>query len=208
MAVTTSKGRDRPGVGRRLGRYGLVAILAANLLTVVLGGSPASADGVICPDIQWTLIGGRPPNWRGHVYTLYTVTPTFNVSDARTVINNLDTPASATFTSQQSRTFSVSVTAGFTASFLSFLNANVSTTIVQSRTTSIGVSATANVPAHGRVDGQYGVEAYNITYEAHQYRTIGSHPPAAGTKKCIDEGVKSGQTNAPTFVEGWRLNAA
>ncbi|GAA1034898.1 hypothetical protein GCM10009557_40950 [Virgisporangium ochraceum] len=207
MAVISRKDPGRRGVGRRLGWLGLVAVLVANLLTVALGGAPASAAGVACPDVQWTHVGGRPPNWRGHVYTLHAVTPTFNVSDARTVINGLDTPASATFTSQQSRTYELSVTAGFSASFFGFLTANVSATIVQSRTTSIGVSATATVPAHGRVDGQYGIEAYNITYTAHQYRFIGSNLPPPGKKSCIDEGVKSGTTNAPTTVEGWRLIA-
>jgi len=207
MEVLGRKRSGRRGAGRRLGGLGAVAVLTANLLAVAVGGAPAHADGVVCPDIEWTLVGGRPPNWRGHVYTLYTVTPAFNVSDARTVINTLDTPVSATFTSQQSLTYTLQVSAGFGGSFLGFLNANVSTTIVRSRTTSIGVSATATVPARGRVDGQYGVEAYNISYEAHQYRSIGSRPPAAGARKCIDEGVRSGTTNAPTYVEGWRLTA-
>ena len=96
---------------------------------------------------------------------------------------------------------------GTSASFLGFLSANVSATIVESRTTSIGVSATVTVPAHGRVDGQYGIEAYSISYEAHQYRIAGTQPPAPGSRRCFDEGVGTGQTNAPTYVEGWRLTA-
>jgi hypothetical protein len=176
---------------------------------MVVGPSAAHADGIACPNIakaDWKLVGGRPPRWDGYVYTLRTVTPTFNVSDARTVSNQLDTPATATFTSQQSRTYSISVTAGTSASLFGFLTANVSATIVQSRTTSLGVSATVTVPPHGQVNGLYGVDAYNITYDAHKYWHIGSSAPKPGDRSCADGGTVSGQsTNAPTYLEGWRL---
>jgi hypothetical protein len=187
----------------------VVAALLATVLSTFVGASPALADGIPCPNIakaDWKIIGGRPPMWQGFVYSLQTVTPTFNVSDARTVHNLLDTPASATFTSQQSKTFEISVTAGTSASLWGFLTANVSTTIVQSRTTSIGVSATVTVPPNGQVNGLYGVDAYNITYDAHQYRHVGSSAPSPGSKSCIDYGSVYGKTtNAPTYLEGWRL---
>jgi hypothetical protein len=179
------------------------------VLSTFVGASPAHADGIPCPNIaqtDWKNVFQRPPIWQAFVYSLRTVTPTFNVSDARTVQNQLDTPASATFTSQQSKTFEISVTAGTSASLWGFLTANVSTTIVQSRTTSLGVSATATVPPHGQVNGLYGVDAYNITYDAHQYVHAGPLPPSPGSKSCIDKGWVYGQTtNAPTYLEGWRL---
>jgi hypothetical protein len=192
---------------RRLGVSGVLAALLASLVVVLGGGTPASAaSGVACPDVQWVSIGGRPIMFRGWVYTLYVVTPAFNVSDARTVDNTLDVPATATFTSQKSQTYTVTVNAGLSATFLKFVTLNVSGNIVKSRTTTIGVTATTTVAPHSRVDGLYGVEAYNITYSAHQYRVIGSLPDP-GERKCIDEGVKDGSTNTPTNVEGWRLVA-
>jgi hypothetical protein len=209
MAIVVPK---EPGGRRARGRtvvLGVVAGLFASLITMVLGPGAAHADGIACPNIaraDWTLSGGRPPRWIGYAYTLRTVTPTFNVSDARTVSNQLDTPATATFTSQQSRTYSISVTAGTSASLWGFLTANVSTTIVQSRTTTLGVTATVTVPPHGQVNGLYGVDAYSITYDAHRYLHIGSSAPKPGDRSCADEGMVYGQTtNAPTYLEGWRL---
>jgi hypothetical protein len=183
--------------------------LVATVLTTVVGANAAYADGIACPNIakaDWTLFGGRPPRWEGYVYTLRSAGQTFNISDARSVDNMLDTPATATFTSQVSSTFSISVTAGASASLLGFLHASVSTTIVMSRTTSIGVSATVTVPAHGRVNGLYGVDAYVVVYDAHRYRHFGSSAPNPGDRSCIDLGSVTAQTtNAPTYLEGWRL---
>jgi hypothetical protein len=208
MAIAAPNQRRRRRFRGRTVVLGVVAGLLASLMTTV-GSGAAHADGIACPSIakaDWKLRPARPPIWEGVVYTLQTVTPTFNVSDARSVGNQLDTPVSATFTSQQSKTYSLSVTVGSSASLWGFLTANVSATIVQSRTTSLGVSATVTVPPHGQVNGLYGVDAYIVTYDAHKYWHIGSSPPKAGDRSCVDKGLVTGQsTNAPTYVEGWRL---
>jgi hypothetical protein len=209
MAIAAPNERGRRRFRGRTVVIGVVAGLLASLVTTIVGSSAAHAAAVTCPSIakaDWTLRPARPPIWEGYVYTLRTVTPTFNVSDARAVSNQLDTPVSATFTSQQSSTYSISVTAGTSASLWGFLTVNVSATIVQSRTTSLGVSATVTVPPHGQVNGLYGVEAYDITYDAHKYWHVGSSPPKAGARSCTDRGMVVGvTTNAPTYVEGWRL---
>jgi hypothetical protein len=145
---------------------------------------------------QAGLIGGY-----AYLYTLIGAEPAFNVSDSRSVTNNLDAPAQATFTSQVSKTFEISVTAGTSASLFGFLTANLSSTIRQSRTTALGVSTTAVVAAHSRVVGDYGVEAYLVTYDVQKYFWVG------GLNACTPSGpLTRAIANAPTFVEGWRLS--
>lgn len=132
-------------------------------------------------------------------YTLISAIPTFNVSDARSVDNGLDSPISATFKSEQSRTYTITTSAGTTASLMGFLTANVSATITQSRTTAIGVSSTVTVPARSRVLGEYGVDAYIVTYDVQSYGTLDG-------KKCNDNGSPVRETrNAPTIIETWRF---
>ncbi|WP_189161936.1 hypothetical protein [Sphaerisporangium melleum] len=159
------------------------------------------------PNIVWRLtFYGRTPYLEGYRYTAISTTPTFNVSDARVVDNALDSPINATFTSSQSRTWRISVTVGVTAELTSYLQTNVSTQIVQERTTAIGVNASLVVPPHSRVTGQYGVQAYDVAYDAQKYWSW----PANTSKpreKCWDQGTQRGATNAPTVTEGWRFIA-
>src|SRR5688572_19163317 len=90
---------------------------------------------------------------------------TFQPSESRIVVNDLDTPVTATFSSQTSRTFTIAVQSGVSFNnLLSFMNVNVSTTITSSTTTQLGVSTTATVPAHGAVIGDYGVNVYDVTF--------------------------------------------
>jgi hypothetical protein len=212
MARSERNGRGQRRVGTRTGVLGMCFGLVAGLMTAVFGAGPAAAAAIACPGgpgVQWVVVGGRPPIWQAYVYTLHTTTQVFNVSETRTVDNTLDTPVSATFISNKSSTYTLQVTAGTSASLAGFLTANVSVTIVQSRTTAIGVSATATVPPRSRVNGLYGVVAYDITYDAHRYRYIGSSAPKAGERKCGVPDVVTGQTtNAPTYVEGWRIVTA
>src|SRR5688572_6445183 len=113
MATTSRYIRVHRG-GARTAVVGAILAVIASATAVVISTGPAHA-AVPCPTspgIVWELIGPRPPTYRAFVYTTRTVTPTFNVSDARTVVNTLDTPVSATFTSQHSTTYSLQVTAG------------------------------------------------------------------------------------------------
>jgi hypothetical protein len=124
--------------------------------------------------------------------------PTFDVADSRIVVNDTASPISATFTSQRSTTFTLQVTVGTAVKVGELLTVTVSTTIVLSRTTTIGVSVTGQVPPHGRLIGEYGVQAYNVTYDLTTYEILGH-------VACRSIGVQRGTANAPTTVEGWRL---
>jgi len=130
---------------------------------------------------------------------------TFRVTESRIVVNDLDAPATATFSSQESHTFSVGATSGFTFNNLAgFLNINVSSTITSSTTTQIGVTASTTVAPHSAVIGDYGVNVYDVTFMGYliNRRSIGGcwvHESTMGHEEQF--------TPAPTFIQGWRLRA-
>ena len=79
------------------------------------------------------------------------------------------------------------------------MQSNVSTSIMVSRTTAIGVNVTATVPPRTRVTGLYGVDGYDIVYDAQQIVLIGGG--------CLYGSTARASTSAPTFVEGWRFTS-
>lgn len=197
---------DNAAPARRLRRLVTCLLLAAGAFVAGLPGT-AYAGFSPCPPgvLPASTPGGAQPNLTGgtvYLYTLVSSAPTFNASDSRAVTNGLDSPISATFTSQVSQTFSLSATVGSSVSLFKFLTASVSVSIQSSRTTSIGVSATATVPPHSRVQGDYGVDAFNVTYDMQAYRWVG------GLNACQISGSPIRVTsNAPTNIEGWRFTA-
>ncbi|MFB1046757.1 hypothetical protein [Streptomyces chrestomyceticus] len=132
------------------------------------------------------------------------VKPDFLVSEERVVTNRTDREITGSFTSSVSKTFSLTYAGGLSGSLLGFLNANVSASITQSTTTTTGVTATAPVPPHGRVIGQYGVEAYVVDITMQWYRTTGPYPPYEGGA-CYPSHKTTGTSIAPTHYTGWRV---
>jgi hypothetical protein len=191
---------------RRLLLPFVLAVTASGAVTMI-NQMPASAGNAIrvvqipCPG--WV---PSPVGVYAVVEGLVSVDQAFFVADSRIVVNDLDTPATATFTSQISNTFQLTLTSGMTTTVLKdYLTANVSSAIVSSATTQIGVSTTAQVPAHGAVIGDYGVEGFNVTYRAYvvNRRSIGGcwvHQETMGHEEAF--------TPAPTYIQGWRLRQA
>jgi hypothetical protein len=132
-------------------------------------------------------------------------TPTFNVSETRVAINDLSTPISVTFTSQQSQTFTISASASMSAKLFDWLTLSVSGSIQQSTTTSVGISTTASVPAFRTVRGEYGVSAYDVVYNVRTVRRERRKSSGFPSSSCWDLGVTQQATNAPTNDEGWRV---
>lgn len=167
-------------------------------------GVPVGIDEV-CPNdpnIRWEDFT-IPPGLRveiGIMYTIVSSTPTFFVSDGRTVQNHLDQPISATFTSSQTRTVSVTVSMGTSAQLTEKLQSSINVSIQRSRSTAIGVNATLTVNPHTRVTGQYGVEGFRVVYDATQIWRFGG--------ECLPVEVVRSTTDAPTVVEGWRFTSA
>jgi hypothetical protein len=162
--------------------------------SVIMDQCPAPND----PTVRWTRLFGGIVLF-GFRYIVISSTPAFYASDGRAVDNLLTDPVSATFTSSVSHTTTLTTTVGNSAQFLSVLQTTVSTSIVDSRTTAIGVNATVTVPPRTRVTGLYGIDGFDIVYEAQVIFRDGGN--------CTYGELRRGFTQAPTFVEGWRFSS-
>ena len=185
---------------RLLSGFVVVAAIASVLLAAVPGTAQAApSDSIVRPS-------GVIP---GHakVYTLISSVPAFNVADGRSVINTLDAPVTTTFTANQSRTFTVSTSAGVEASFFMFLTASVSINATLSRTTALGVSTTTVVPPRTRVLAEYGIEAFDIVYDVQDYVCLGSNCRTCPVKCTKNGGPTREARNVPTVIEGWRFTS-
>ncbi|MEU8267229.1 hypothetical protein AB0B89_08670 [Sphaerisporangium sp. NPDC049002] len=177
----------------------------------VVAPTTANAGAIVpCPTgiTEWKLIFVYKSMkiWEGHRYTTLSVTPQFFVSDGQQLDNGTDLPVSYTISSSRSQTYSVSATTGVSANAGAYLTANVSSSIVMSRTTSIGVSLTVNVPPRTRLIAEYGVDGYNVNYAIEAWRVMSarSGTPVVGDQ-CEEWGYYPQSTIAPTHLEGWRL---
>jgi hypothetical protein len=144
--------------------------------------------------------------WTYYEFGFMSSEPTFNISDTRIAVNNLDTPASATFTSQKSKTWTITVKVDAQRKFGEFLQFTVTTMFAWSQTTQVGVAVTATVPPHSTVRGDYGVSAFNVTSWDHVVQWRRSHIRGAISDYCV-EGSGPVTRNVPTTSEGWQLTA-
>lgn len=196
---------------RRPGRRavaGLVTVLAslAGLLTVT---GTAQAGNLNCADwrnVDYVYVPEKSSSnisiYEHYIYSLVSSTPTFNIADTRVATNNLTQPIQVTFSSQQSKTYSVSVTATMGTSFFDFLSASVSVNVTQSRTTAVGVSTTANVPPGRTARGDYGVHAFNVVADVRVIQRTMFW--SSGREACGDY-YQHRNDNVPTTLEGWRV---
>jgi len=183
----------------------LVSSLVLTLATagiVATTASPASADPVVpvpCP--SWVGAAG----WFAKPLGVVSSSPTFLVSETRIADNSqIPYPVTATFSSSTAHTYGISATAGITFTGLfGFLNVNVSSTITSSTTTTVGVSVQTTVPAYSRMYGDYGVEAYDVVFDA--YWVIKTHSPGGCYVWADSMGYEQLHATAPTNNQGWRL---
>ncbi|KAA0942569.1 hypothetical protein [Streptomyces apricus] len=206
--MTDHPARPRGGSRRSMRRRSRIAagvVLAALMSTPAMGTAAARAADTSCPSgLNW--VHHSWPEWglsywAAEEYVVNSSQPTFLVAEERSVSNNTDTVATATFTSSVSRTYSLTVTVGVSLTLFEKLTTSVSASITTSTTTTTGVSAGASVPAHGRVVGQYGVEAYNVNYSVNTYESYSSTPG----ENCSRTSSSQGTTVAPTVYTGWRV---
>jgi hypothetical protein len=141
-------------------------------------------------------------------FSLMSKQETFDASDVRSVANDKDFPVSATFTSQKSATWTIKVNAIAQLKFTDFLSANVTTEFSYSKTTQVGVSVTAMVPAHAIVTARYGLVAYNITTmdEVVQVRRRNEVLPNGVDNARCWRGLSPVNRNIPTIDERWRVS--
>ncbi|MCA2230480.1 hypothetical protein [Nonomuraea aurantiaca] len=191
-----------------------LASLLASLFVAVTPGVANAGNIVPCPaDItEWRGIGPLRPGyrWEGYRYTLLSAAPYFLVSEGQLLDNGTDSTVPYTITTTRSTTFRITSAVGVQAGKAEdFLKTNVSTTIEASRTTSLGVSFTVQVPPRTRLIAEYGVEAYQVNYAIEAWRaTAGPNNPPPTGARCEEWGYYPQSGTAPTYTEGWRLRTA
>ena len=191
-------------------RFALATLsVAVFLLGILINPGAAQAEvlpfgqRVNCADyanLGWYTVPSPFGRERAYNYTLVSSSPTINVSDGRLIQNDLDTTIHTTISSSISKTYSVQTQVGLEVKFNEFLKTTVSVQIVQSRTTQIGVVAALDVAPHSAMIAEYGVAAYDVTYDAQIFWRDGSTCVAYGTQRLT--------TNAPTTTEGWHFRPA
>jgi hypothetical protein len=127
------------------------------------------------------------------------------VSDERAVFNDTDAPVSATFTAQESHTFTVEVSASAQAKLGALITATVTTRFAWSWTTQVGVSATAMVPPRQTVRAQYGVSAYWLTSYDRTVRFAWRIGQTGLYEEKCTETTGDVTRNIPTREETWRI---
>jgi hypothetical protein len=117
---------------------------------------------------------------------------------------DLDSPVSATRTSQKAKTWTITIKADAQRKFGEFLQITVTTMYAWSRTTQVNVAVTAPVPPHSTVRGDYGVSAFNVTTFDHVVTWTRTHFQHIHVDNCA-EGSGPVTRNVPTTLEGWQL---
>jgi hypothetical protein len=186
------------------------AIMVVGFAVAMTGATAATAPTAASADTAIEVVQIPCPSWVpwqvgvwGMPEYVISANETFQTTESRIAVNDLDYSITVTFSSQETHTFTIAVTSGVSFSnLLGFLNANVSTTITSTTTTQIGVSTTATVPAHSSVIGDYGVNVYDVTFMGYvvMRRSIGG----CWVKKST-MGHDEQYTPAPTYIQGWRL---
>jgi hypothetical protein len=224
MRLPRERWADRPRHRRARwqARIAVVSLLSTMLVAPLMVGTSSSANAQsACPaGLRWQPISlgdwGGVIGWSAPQTALVSSTPTFFVSEQRVADNTTSSDITATWSAGIQRTHTVTVTTttgvqvgppGGEESFLRFLNAQVSVAIVQSVTTSIGVSVTATVPPFSRRIGQYGVAGHNVTVDQIEWWSVPftPQPPSGGEGSCSIFQSTRYNVSAPTAVEGWRI---
>ncbi len=228
---TTNKEPKRPvRRWRRTVQFMLLVSVASGLTVLSNPGTAAADDSYPCPTLPLTNaasgVGGtggigrpmlvrdpkgvrqeRTPDGifirieRWYQITPISATPEFIVSDGRVVDNQTNEVIQATFTSQQTRQISITASFGLDFQVTEKLKTNVSSQIVQSRTTAIGINAAVAVQPHTRMIGEYGLQAFAATYDIYVFDSWNRY-------RCFDRGTWRESTHAPTVLEGWRFTVA
>jgi hypothetical protein len=202
----------------------VAAQAASNTCAVLHANNPSDITCAPCPTgVQWTSVGpntlvpiygtvGHPAN---PILKVDSATPTFLVAQSELVENATSTAITGTFTTSTSMTFTLTFSttslngSSVTESGLaSSVSDTVGETIAESVTTLFGVSATTPVPPNSEVIGQYGTQAYNVTYELDDwigFDTVIVNGLVAPQDCGISQSA-AGSGVAPTALMGWRVN--
>jgi hypothetical protein len=179
-------------------------------------------------DEYWSIVNPNADPSDEFVWTMevLSATPTFLVEQQKVVENASDQTVTATFTSTVSTTVTLtqtlSIASGLNSTesgFTQTLSDTTGVSIAESFTTSVGVNAAVAVPPDTEVTGDYGIPAYDVSYQMVHFDVaivtgtpaIGTSPPADATCYINDPearvaDIQTGTAVAPEDADGWLIN--
>jgi hypothetical protein len=211
LAVTVPSGTASADLNTCLNYPGSTDTLSFNnpYLTTVTVINPNTGQ----PEQQQRIATFRFPDGHTHdrvslTFWILQKTPTFNPAAQTFVDNRTDQPVMATFSltdsRTQSKTFTIteSTSTGVTGSFFNTtFNRTVSQSTTDSITTTISITGSQVVPPHSRVNAEFGVDAFNVTYNVAFWQR--------SDHECWYHGGRDNVTaNVPTTSQGWRFSPA
>lgn len=209
------------------GRLGALAVLTT-LVTAGTAAVPgaALADPAIGPGFPHAPVQVAPCSslgpidWRGTNqggyardgvrYIVVSTTPVFDVAYGRFNENRTDQTINGNWTATESRTvtmtstFSLTVNGGPYSPDTVALTVSLSTgySVAVSRTTSIGVGASAPIPPYRTMLGEYGLQSFDVVLDSH---TVGMRHDGVTCEYRLGSNVTRGTAHVPTINEGWRF---
>jgi hypothetical protein len=149
------------------------------------------------------------PDGHDHAHAILTfwihqVTPIFNVAASAFVDNGTNDVQMGLFSTTQSQTFTImeSISTGVTSTFeKTAFTASVSQTVTGSITTSTTITASGPIPPHSRVNADFGVDAYIVSYDVDFWQWDQDTCWYHGSNRNV-------VANVPTTSQGWHLYPA
>lgn len=153
------------------------------------------------------------------VMEITSYTPVFVVEQQKVAQNYSTTlPNTVTFTSSVAQTItlteSVAIASGTSSTlqgFASTLTETIGVQIAIAWQTSVGVNDAVTIPPQTQIVGQYGIPAYNVSYDQLALVAVPSGTATNGSTSlpagsdCILNGSVTGTAIAPQPEDGWRI---
>jgi hypothetical protein len=156
--------------------------------------------------IDWWYYNQPPPYVQSGVrYIIVSWTPVFEPAHGRFIQNTTNQTFTGTWTATETRTVTFQTTFTLTIASKEVMSTSItlaaSVQVVQTRTTQLGVSATAQIPPHSTMLGEYGLQSLDVVMDV---QTIGM---LADRQTCafVPGNVSRHTAHAPTINEGWRF---
>lgn len=166
---------------------------------------------VPCADlgpIEWVQVADQ--TLEGTLFIVRSATPAFDVAYGRFVQNPTPAKVVGQWTASESRTVSigfffsqsVTVTSTIVRGFSAAVTVTTGVQVVQSRTTRVGVGATAVIPANSTMLGEYGSQSFDVVFDMQRVTMV------PGSPTCylwLDSTIANNTAHVPTINEGWRF---
>jgi hypothetical protein len=162
--------------------------------------------------IDWWFSPQPPYAKAGVRYMIVSATPTLDVAYGRFNQNNTDQTITGNWTATESRTVTMTASIGLTiagnggradpAAIALSVTLNTGFQVSVSRTTTIGVGASAPIPPHRTMLGEYGVQSLDVVMDVH---TVGMRTDMVTCEYRLGSNVTRHTAHMPTINEGWRF---